>query len=67
MTIKELGTVIDGEQELVIISNWRAAGFYRCKADSIPPALLGDEVSRVFPHHNGIELSIETTKAVAER
>ena len=65
MTVRDLMSVVDGEQELVIIIDWATAGFYRCKADSVPPTLLEATIARVFPHHNGVELSIETERGNA--
>lgn len=63
MTIKELVSILENEQDIVIAPVWRtSAGMYRYKASDIPPTLLSARVIMIYPHSNGKELIIEAER-----
>lgn len=63
MTVKDLVSVMDDTQEVMIITKKYYAETYRYVASEIPPNVLGETVYKVFPHHNGTELELSISIA----
>lgn len=58
MTVKDLVSVMDDTQEVIIIATKYYAEMYRCFAKDISPTMLAETVHKVFPHLNGTELEL---------
>lgn len=68
MTVRDLVSVMDDTQEVMIVSKISYVGIHRYLADDIPPTFLGATVHKVFPHNYGsnsrdLELTIELEDA----
>lgn len=58
MTVRDLVSVMDDTQEVVIITTKYYAEIYRHLAKDIPPTMLAETVHKVFPKLNGKELEL---------
>lgn len=64
MTVKDLVSVMDDTQEVMIVSKTSYVSIHRYLAKEIPPTFLGATASKVFPHSynsnsTDLELAIE--------
>lgn len=58
MTVRDLVSVMDDTQEVIIITEKYYVGLYRYFASEIPPTILAETVHKVFPKLNGNELEL---------
>jgi len=68
MTVRDLVSVMDDTQEVMIVSKTSYVGIYRYYAKDIPPTFLGATISKVFPHsYNSNSTDLELAIEVEER